>query len=167
MMNGDAELPMVVLTAAKSLGYSTLKPEQHEAVVKFASGRDVFVSLPTGHGKSLCYILLPPVFDSLRGVEAKSVVLVVSPLVGLMRDQVTSINKLGMSAMCLHDCNPAEEEKIKQDLVQVLLQSVCMTQPCGENQAEPVFRYSLQVLRIFSSRWSGEPCCLQPRTKLI
>ena len=166
-MNGDAELPMVVLTAAKSLGYSTLKPEQHEAVVKFASGRDVFVSLPTGHGKSLCYILLPPVFDSLRGVEAKSVVLVVSPLVGLMRDQVTSINKLGMSAMCLHDCNPAEKEKIKQGLVQVLLQSVCMTQPCGENQAEPVFRYSLQVLRIFSSRWSGEPCCLQPRTKLI
>ena len=57
MMNGDAELPMVVLTAAKSLGYSTLKPEQHEAVVKFASGRDVFVSLPTGHGKSLLHLV--------------------------------------------------------------------------------------------------------------
>ena len=57
-----------VTRAAESLplGYS-LKPEQRRSVEKFAAGSDVFVSLPTGFGKSLCYTLLPPVFDLLRG----------------------------------------------------------------------------------------------------
>ena len=66
-----------------------LKPEQRTSIFQFASGSDVFVSLPTGYGKSLCYTLLPPVFDLLRGVKEKSIVLVVSPLLALMKDQET------------------------------------------------------------------------------
>ena len=49
----------------------------------------MFVSLPTGYGKSVCYFSLPLVFDRLRRVEKKSVVVVVSPLVALMKDQVS------------------------------------------------------------------------------
>ena len=56
-----------ITTAAHSLGY-VLKPEQRTSIFQFASGSDVFVSLPT-YGKSLCYTLLPPVFDLLRGVK--------------------------------------------------------------------------------------------------
>ncbi len=74
------------------LGY-TLKPEQKACIVQFASGNDVFVSLPTGYGKSLCYTLLPLVFDLLRGVKGKSIVMVVSPLLALMKDQVRSITE--------------------------------------------------------------------------
>ena len=44
------------------LGF-TLKPEQKISLLKFASGHDVFVSLPTSYGKSLCYILLPKLFE--------------------------------------------------------------------------------------------------------
>ncbi len=68
-----------IVKAAESLGYN-LKPDQMRTLQKFVGGRDVFVSLPTGYGKSLCYILLPRIFDLLRGVEDKSVVIVVSPL---------------------------------------------------------------------------------------
>ena len=55
----------------------------------------MFVSLPIGYGKSLCYTLLPPVFDLLRRVKEKSIVLVVSPLLALMNDQVAPISEKG------------------------------------------------------------------------
>ena len=41
--------------ATKLLGYSELRANQAQVVSHFLSGRDVFVSLPTGGGKSLCY----------------------------------------------------------------------------------------------------------------
>ena len=40
---------------ARALGFATLKSEQEKAVAQFASGREVFVVLTTGYGKSLCY----------------------------------------------------------------------------------------------------------------
>ena len=52
-----------------------------------------------GFGKSLCYILLPRVFDLLCGVEKKSIVMVISPLLALMEDQVATITSLGISAV--------------------------------------------------------------------
>ena len=81
----------------------TLKPEQKISLLKFASGCDVFVSLPTGYGKSLCYILLPKLFDALRGVCGQSIVLVVSPLIALMKDQVGNIMKMGIRATYISD----------------------------------------------------------------
>ena len=43
-----------------------LKDQQVEAIVKFCEGQDVFVSLPTGFGKSMIYALLPLLFDKMR-----------------------------------------------------------------------------------------------------
>ena len=51
--------------AAEEIGYSSLRPQQELAVKQFVSGNDVFVCLPTGSGKSLCYSVLPSVFDHL------------------------------------------------------------------------------------------------------
>ena len=51
--------------AVLSLGYTNLKQQQKDAVLGFISGRDVFVALPTGYGKSLVYGCLPRVFDML------------------------------------------------------------------------------------------------------
>lgn len=73
------------------MGYFTSKDEQLRIIVYVLGGRDVFVRLPTGYGKSLCYAVLPWVFDELsrtRKDNKHSIVLVVSPLVSLTADQV-------------------------------------------------------------------------------
>ncbi len=74
----NAEIVYIVCETAKGAGYLSLKAEQQQAILNFVSGRDVFVSLPTGYGKSLCFVLLPNIFDSIRKVVNKSLVLVVS-----------------------------------------------------------------------------------------
>ena len=61
-------------------------------------GKDVFVALPTGYGKSVCYFALPLVFDRVRAVTNKSIVLVVSSLVALMKDQVAHCSSRGLRA---------------------------------------------------------------------
>lgn len=45
-----------------------LKEKQLEAILEFLLGKDVFVSLPTGYGKSLIYEILPLVFDILKSI---------------------------------------------------------------------------------------------------
>ena len=46
-----------------TIGIAKLKEQQKVAVGSFLRGNDVFVSLPTGYGKSICFALLPLVFD--------------------------------------------------------------------------------------------------------
>ena len=50
-------LDSAIDAAAARLGYEEVKPEQREAVRGLVNGRDVFVALPTGFGKSLCYAI--------------------------------------------------------------------------------------------------------------
>ena len=59
--------------ASSALGYMSLKPEQERVLSEFVGDKDVFVSLPTGFGKSLCYAALPLAFDLKRftSIEAK------------------------------------------------------------------------------------------------
>ena len=64
----------------KLLDYLNLKEKQREVILSFVKGNDVFVSLPTGSGKSLCFAVLPRTFDILRHREA-SLVIVGSPCV--------------------------------------------------------------------------------------
>ena len=48
-----------IFNTLRRLGYGDLTEEQREAVTHFVSGQYVFISLPTGAGKCLCYALLP------------------------------------------------------------------------------------------------------------
>ena len=59
-------------------GVSTLRQHQVEVVSLFMSGRDISVSLPAGSGKSLCYCILPGVFDTIQQCSS-SIVIIVSP----------------------------------------------------------------------------------------
>ena len=81
------EVERVFKIVADNLGYSLIKDEQLSVVKSFVSGNDVFAVLPTGYGKTLCFASLPGVFDMLLH-RSDSVVVVVSPLTAIMKDQV-------------------------------------------------------------------------------
>ena len=55
--------------------------------MSFLEGNDVFAVLPTGYGKSLCYTCLPVAFDLMNETEG-SIVVVITPLTAIMKDQV-------------------------------------------------------------------------------
>lgn len=78
----------------KHWGYSAFRPLQREAVEAALSGKDSLVILPTGGGKSLCY-QLPAAMEC-------GLVVVVSPLIALMDDQVAAAREAGLAADALH-----------------------------------------------------------------
>ncbi|KAI8511020.1 hypothetical protein Bbelb_119360 [Branchiostoma belcheri] len=87
-------------------GISGLKAEQKGALKAILNGEDVLALLPTGFGKSLIYQILPRVCKRLSEMEGCSlfhdvespIVIVVSPLVALMEDQIKEASKFGVSA---------------------------------------------------------------------
>ena len=77
--------------AALKLGYPSLREHQLEAITSFVLGSDVFVVLPTGCGKSLCFACLPLVFDQLvrsSAVRVPSIVVIATLLTALIKDKV-------------------------------------------------------------------------------
>lgn len=99
-----AQIEDALQRAVARLGFDEAKDKQKEAVVAFASGRDVFVSLPTGYGKSLCYSCLPCLFDILGLQTGKTqrvgaVVVVVTPLVAIMKEQSELLTGKGVPAI--------------------------------------------------------------------
>ena len=105
------EVDILIREVAVSLGYSSLKEEQKKVLRAFVEGKDVFVSLPLVYGKSLCYVLLPLIFDKLREtVERRLIVMVVSPLIALMKDQSTKFMKRGITAVYISDLESMDKE---------------------------------------------------------
>ena len=64
-------------------GFSSFKGNQEAVILNLLSGRDTFVLMPTGGGKSLCYQLPALVMDGTA--------IVISPLIALMKNQVDAI----------------------------------------------------------------------------
>ena len=93
------EQESAVNKAALEMGYTSFCQKQKDVIIGFLHGRHVFMSLPTGSGKSLCYAILPKVFNILWGKSCKSIAIVVSPLISLMKDQVHSLDKIGVQIM--------------------------------------------------------------------
>ena len=106
--------------AASKFKIFSLNTHQKRAISEVAKrGKDVFVNLPTGYGKSLIYQALPTAFDALRS-SSGHIVVVVSPLISLMDDQVKFLTSIGIKALNLTSASEeqkANAEKGKYSLV--------------------------------------------------
>jgi superfamily II DNA helicase RecQ len=81
-------------------------PQQRKSLESFVNGKDTFVSLPTGHGKSLIFQLVIPLIKHLQEFDSNTFVsrypknpllIVIAPHQALMSDQISSCEKLGLN----------------------------------------------------------------------
>jgi len=77
-------------TLSSVFGFSAFRLRQEEIIADLVAGKDAFVLMPTGGGKSLCY--------QVPALHRRGTAIVVSPLISLMKDQVDALLANGVAA---------------------------------------------------------------------
>ncbi|MCQ2459238.1 MAG: DNA helicase RecQ [Ruminococcus sp.] len=88
-------------------GHSAFRSGQEELIDNILSGKDVLGIMPTGAGKSVCYQIPSMLMNGLT--------IVISPLISLMKDQVSSLNNIGINAVCINSSLSIDEYRYSFD----------------------------------------------------
>lgn len=103
---------MLAKALQEHFGFEKFKGDQEKIISSILSGKDTFVIMPTGGGKSLCY--------QLPAIISEGVAIVVSPLIALMKNQVDLIRGYSSNDNIAHFLNStltkAQQKKVKSDL---------------------------------------------------
>jgi ATP-dependent DNA helicase RecQ len=98
----------------KHFGFSRFKGDQENVIKNVLAGKDTFVLMPTGGGKSLCY--------QLPALIREGTAIIISPLIALMKNQVDSMRSFSVEDGVAHFLNSsltkAQITKVKQDIVE-------------------------------------------------
>lgn len=119
-------------------GFDSFRPNQREAVEAVVGGKDVFVLMPTGGGKSLCYAVPSVMMDGLT--------VVVSPLISLMKDQVDGLRANGIAAAFLN--SSLSESDQAEVMRQVEAGELRLLYVAPERLVQPQFVAWLQSLKL-------------------
>jgi len=107
------QLPDLKSELKKHFGFSQFKGQQEAIISSLLSGEDVFVIMPTGGGKSLCY--------QLPAIITSGTAIVVSPLIALMKNQVDAIRGFSQEDGVAHVLNSSlskkEVTRVKEDVL--------------------------------------------------
>jgi ATP-dependent DNA helicase RecQ len=91
-------------------GFDNFRGEQEKIIKSVISGKNTFVIMPTGAGKSLCYQLPATVLEGTA--------IVISPLIALMKNQVDQLTAYGINAQFLNSTlNKSEMNRVKNDVI--------------------------------------------------
>ena len=112
-MNNSFDKKEVLKALEMHFGFKAFKGTQEKAIMSLLSGRDTFVIMPTGGGKSLCY--------QLPALILPGCAIVVSPLIALMKNQVDLVRGYSEKDDVAHflnsSLNKAQIKEVKSDLL--------------------------------------------------
>ncbi len=91
-------------------GHDNFRGAQEVIIKNILSGKNTFVIMPTGAGKSMCY--------QLPAIMSEGVAIVISPLIALMKNQVDQLNGHGINAQFMNSTlSKSEINKVKKDVL--------------------------------------------------
>jgi ATP-dependent DNA helicase RecQ len=112
-MIAEVETPELLESLKSFFGFDGFKGDQEKIIKNVLNGKDTFVIMPTGGGKSLCY--------QLPAILSEGTAIIVSPLIALMKNQVDAIrgfsNESGIAHFLNSSLNKSEITKVKSDVI--------------------------------------------------